>query len=176
MINLLPRPEKMAIKKEYKMRVYLVTLMFAFFITVVSLIVILPSFILSHYRAQITVPVAKVSTTTEESQSIANTIKLTKELTEVLKPEEAKSQPTDLLDVIIKDKTAGNTITSFAYSKDDKGDVKIVIQGLAQTRQSMLAFTNAVQKEVLVDNVNLPIANLTKDTKIPFSFEVTAKK
>jgi hypothetical protein len=83
--------------------------------------------------------------------------------------------PTDVISLIIKDRTVENTVATihFALSPTDKNSYTLIVSGLAKTRQSLVAFSEALRKEPLIQKVDLPVSNLTKESNIQFTLTIT---
>jgi hypothetical protein len=67
-------------------------------------------------------------------------------------------------------------LTSFAIERRNDGSVRIVVQGIAPTRESLLAFKTKVETTVPGTATNLPISQLAKSTNIQFSMEIIRPK
>jgi hypothetical protein len=67
-------------------------------------------------------------------------------------------------------------ITSLALERKSDGSVRIIVQGVAPTRESLTAFKTKVENSVLGTQINLPISQLAKSTNIQFSMEIIRPK
>jgi hypothetical protein len=90
----------------------------------------------------------------------------------ILKPEETKTIPTDIIDIINTAKTADNTVSDIAYSKKGTDPFHMTVQGIAKSRQSLQQFTTSLQAQPQVASVNLPVSNFAKENNIEFTFEI----
>lgn len=174
MINLLPQNEKILIQKEYRLRLLAVWLIFIFIGTLICLVLLTPSFVLSLYELD----VQNQFTTKEPNQPVgANpqaVLATADSLLAALTPASSSvpTMPSAIIDLINGDRN-GNTITSFLFSQNASNTPVVTIQGTAQSRDSLLAMSRALQQESAVAAVDLPVSDLAMDSNIPFSIEVT---
>jgi hypothetical protein len=66
-------------------------------------------------------------------------------------------------------------ITSISVGRLDKAGVRMVVQGVAPTRESLLGFKSKLEASPGT-SVTLPISQLAKSTNIQFSVEITRSK
>jgi hypothetical protein len=67
-------------------------------------------------------------------------------------------------------------LTSFVLERIDKNQTKIIIQGIAPTRETLLSFKNRIETTVPGTVTTLPISQLAKSTQIQFSMEIIRPK
>jgi len=177
MINLIPNQEKKEMIRGFYYR--LVVLLFvvlgaSFFIMFIA---ILPSYFLSYtenkiqknrleIQTQETVPLPQ-----EETERIINEVDRKLNIIEDRMDEEFLVS-TKVINAIILRKMSNIKITNISYEDNSQnGPIqakKISIQGVAPSREVLLAFRQALEDDSNFKNVNLPISNFIKGSNIQF--------
>lgn len=82
--------------------------------------------------------------------------------------------PTELYDVLLKNKPADVSISNFNFAKmdGDKLKAKIDLRGTAKTRSSLVDYVNTLKQEKIFSKVDVPISAFTRETDIPFSMTI----
>jgi hypothetical protein len=178
MINLLPEKEKALLHKEYRLRVVVMYLGVIAALCITAVVLLIPSYILSLYRRKAveTAPVQLTPESQKEKAALLSQIEKGKDAIKILKPEASSKLPTELISLIIKNKSSDITINSIGYTYTKPQTFLIKISGVAKTRQSLIAFKTSLEKEEGIAQIVLPVSNLAKDANISFSFEITNKK
>ena len=178
MINLLPDNERVRIKKEYRLRLFDAGLVLLFSLAIVGFVVLLPTYLLSHFReveAGDAALGANAASRDAENQTLLTTLGSANALATALAPAPENLSAANFVALIASDKTPGNSVTSLLYSKSPNGNQKITVQGVAGTRDDLTAFTQALEGDSRIASVNLPISDLAADSNVQFSFDVIAK-
>ncbi|MBA3550845.1 hypothetical protein H0W32_01390 [Patescibacteria group bacterium] len=176
MINLLPDSEKNVIRKEYRLRVIAVVFVGIFLTALVTIIFLLPSYILVVFKNMTSEQLMnKAPTTKVDQEDFVATLRKAKMAALILKPNPTVVTMTDVVGIINKNKTSNIAISSISYSKDNSVSPSIDIIGIAKTRQSLVGFTQLLQKEEQIALVDLPVSSFAKDTDIPFSIAIKIK-
>ncbi len=63
-------------------------------------------------------------------------------------------------------------VTSFSFARDGTIIGTIHISGKAADRQSLVAFSEAIENHTLFESAEIPLSNLAKDRDIPFTITV----
>ncbi len=66
--------------------------------------------------------------------------------------------------------------TSMSVGRADDGVARIVVQGVAPTRESLLSFKTRVESQIAGTVATLPISQLAKSSNIQFSMEIVRPK
>jgi hypothetical protein len=177
MINLLPENEKKFFKKEYRLRVATVMLAMIFTLIVTLGVLLLPSVALTMYKRRVAQnsSIQPVTTIQKEYSELLKEVNAAKAYMVILAPEKPRVQATDVVALVTKHKLPGIKVTGVQYTATDKAGFKVIIHGVAQSRQSLIDFRAALEKEPGIEKIQLPVSNLIKDTNIDFSFEITNK-
>jgi hypothetical protein len=183
MIDLLPISAKNTIRKEYRLRVFVVCFAAVSLIFAVALVSFLPTYfsVLSRHEAFLF-----------ESQSaeLKNRMSQVKEMETIVEETNKKinllqssSVPRvkDIFLKILESKDSGLIITALSYnsmavSKKGKEDsvspASVSIQGVSSDRATLLAFKDALSRKKEIETVTLPISSLVKDTDLSFSINL----
>jgi len=173
MINLLPDIEKKLVLKEYRFRLGIVILLFVLLLTTLMGILLVPSFVLSLYRkdAASKRAEANIKPQTEEIKKLLDELRAIEVNMTMLAPA-TTTTPTNILSVIIKNRTAENTVTDMTYTLNEKKEVMVAVRGVARNRNSLLSFTTALEREPLITKIDVPVSNFAKNTNINYAFTV----
>ncbi len=176
MINLLPDQEKNIIRKEYRLRVIAVILVGILITAILTIVFLLPSYILVLYKNKVAEQfVNKTPTTEVDEEDFVATLRKAKISAQVLRPGPAVLTMTRVIEIINTTKTSNISITSMTYNKGADTPPTIDIIGKAKTRQSLVNFTQSLQKSQPIASVDLPVSSFAKDTDIPFSIAIKTK-
>lgn len=172
MFNLLPDSLKSEIIKEYKLRLFIISLIFVVFIELSFIVFLSPSFVISYYRekdVELRVEALEKSSVTANANSIKPIIKsLNSDLNTIDKTlQYAETIP--IIDAVISEKNNFIQITDISYISLSTSTATIVIQGVSLTRDSLVNFKKSLEDSKNFRNIDLPISNLAKDRDIKFS-------
>jgi Tfp pilus assembly protein PilN len=177
MINLLPEQQKRELSREYRRRLLVVAVAFCVGVITIAAVLLIPSYLFSLYQEQgasAATAAANRSTDGQSTQLLSQVAALRTTIAVLDADSSAKKvQPTVLIATIIKDLPAGDAINSFGIDAGG-GNLVINLAGVAMTRESLEAFTDALKGESAIASVDLPISNLAADTDVSFNIVVTA--
>jgi hypothetical protein len=174
MLNLLPKIQKKAIIREYRIRFIIMALVLLLMGEAIALVLMAPPYITASLRIGLLNSQSaglKVQTATAEANRLSDIVKQTNTYLAVLT---ASSTPTGaalLLEHIIAVKDANIRLTSFNYS--GKGQQKLDIGGTASTRQALLDFVKKLKSLPGIVVSDLPVSDFAKSQDIDFSVNVT---
>lgn len=174
MINLLPDTEKEFIRKEYRLRVIAVILTFILVTILIGGILLIPSYVLTVYKAKVAENSSRAAAGKTEVSSTEK-LQIAQKAVTILKPEEVLFQPSTIIALLFKTKNSGISIISISYSKKGKDPLKVNVIGVATTRQALVDFMTAVKAEQGIVSADIPVATFAKDTNIPFTMTITTK-
>lgn len=175
MTNLLPQPEQMAIKKEYKYRRAVVAVLMFVCAVAVSAGFLLPSLILSNIKLKTIGSEAEKARIANEQKvknsASAVTLKETESKLALLSAAGVGGSVVSVVDLITKDKSPNIRIKDISYEGGESG--KIVISGLSKDRESLTNFLHQMQAISIFKLVDLPVSNFAKDKDISFSMQIS---
>lgn len=185
MIDLLPALKKNAIREEYRLRVFVVSLAVSSLVLILTISAVLPTyfFTLSRYGAFL------AESQSDETQSrisqmkeMETTVRETNKKIDLLKNGTLTPRVKDVFLAILESKTEGIAITGFSYDiggvvskkgKEESSPSNISIQGRSSDRATLLAFKDALSQRTRFSTVDLPVSSLVKDTNLSFSINIS---
>ena len=176
MFNLLPESLKDNIRSNYKIRRFIVVLVFILFLQVTFIVFILPSWLTSFYRENDAIFRTEKMGQSELASSASSTINMVKSINQKLNVIDSSLdylKITPIINTILSNKTKLIYINSLAYTSNSSTTVTFSINGISGTRESLVSFKKDLDKTALFKNIDLPISNLAKDKDIDFSMIMT---
>ncbi len=177
MFSLLPNQEKKRLRKEYRLRLLIVALIFFVTATIFGLIFLLPSYLLSLSKESVArdhlKSVQDVAKTNAKPELSAELKAANLQIVE-LKGSVEQMPIKKILDMVIKDRPEGLKINSFSLTRDAQAGT-LLITGIAPTRESLVSFNKTLSAEPLFSKVESPVSELAKSKNIGFSLSITGK-
>ncbi len=174
MFNLLVESEKKILRKEYAWRRSIVYLLGLVGVVFVSLILLIPVYVVSYYKI-LSANIAHDTIIDKEhptEQSYIGDIKRINGLLTVLKDTPTISTA-DLVEKIVDARPRGIKLISIAYTKSDS--IVLKLEGIAGDRDGLRAFTKSLSEIQGFTVEELPISDFVRDTKIPFTINIAVK-
>ncbi len=176
MFNVLPENIKREIKSNYRMRLIVVCLLIIIVVQVSALVFMLPSWVSSYYRQKDVANRAEkmnqnlpaIDMTAIDSEIKSTNFKL-KILTSTLEYPEI----IPYINLILENKTNSIKLNSLTYTLPNQSSAKFNLNGVADSRDALLAFVKNIQNTGKFKAVDLPISNFAKDKNIRFSLDLT---
>ena len=177
MINLIPAEEKKEIRKDFYFRFLTVFFVTLSFLVVILLIATLPAYFVSLEKKVSTeerLDKQKNEVMPEMDQQAVISIKdLDTKLS--LLAEARKNQyifSQKVINEIVSQRVPGIKITRFGYENDPVDGREVSITGLAQNREQLLLFRQALESDGFFKKVDLPISNFVKGSDIEFNLDL----
>ena len=175
MLKLLLKEEKQKIRKDYLFR--FLTLLFSG-LSVISILFLL-SLIPSYFILKLDQKVLneKLSVAQDDALNIERQ-RLKEQLSSLQKTLNIVDDPTNQISMYIQSITEKQSrdisLLNINYEKES-GKPAIVLQGNANSRQSLASFINSLEQVPEFESVNLPFSSFARDTNIPFSITIYLK-
>lgn len=172
--TLLPAPERESLKKEYRIRLGIVLCFMISLAGLVGVVALIPALTraLSGERAALDAgALFSKRTGAGDTASIESELGTDMSLLSVLKSD-AADPPLAPLALEIVSLKGPLTITSLAMSRVSTSTVTVTLQGLAPTRNSLIAFEDSLESAMPGNKVDLPVNELANETDIPYSLQV----
>jgi len=173
MFKLLTEEEKVEVKQEYSRRRSATMLMALIFVIVVEIIGLLPSYVLSNARYNEVFERTKILKTVSQNKEDKELKKRLARLNlalEVLSPDLDIDRPSKYLNEILDERGSGISVTGYSWSKKE-GKVLLSLNGIALSRQDLIAFQDTINLSGHFSEVVLPISNLAQDRDISFQID-----
>lgn len=179
MINVLPLSEKIALRKEYRLR--LITLcLFVFTILVfLASFLLLPAYVLS--KGKVSTLEIQLQKYNEENpdNSVDSLAKLISNINTNLailnKNTQDISFVDDMLATVLSSRITGITLSRISYRVSLEGKNILEINGRATDRTALRGFEDKLKSSDKVESTDLPVSNFTKRSDIDYSLTVTFK-
>lgn len=177
MLKLLLQPEQKKVRKEYFFRFAIVALSFSALLFLLLSVFLLPSYFLSRTKKK---AVDTRKTSLQKSDVATSARKAGADLDDVKKKlslldfSAIPLRQSDLIELILKNKTASISLGNFIYKSGVK-EGSVQISGTAESREALVSYLKKMQQEKIFSNVNFPVSNLTKDKNIDFFMTLTGK-
>lgn len=175
MFNLLPENLRNAVIKEYRLRLTVVVMVFVILIQVSFLVFLFPSWLVSFYKEKDfstqsdelskSLSTLDISSTTSFIKSFNNKIGIINNALEY-----PKFIP--ILDDILAKKTGSIRISGMYYTVDSMNSGTLTLEGIGDTRESLVSFSDSLETIGYFKKVDLPISNLAKDRNIAFTISI----
>jgi hypothetical protein len=176
--TLIPFTERKKLRNEYHVRAWIILLFALSFAGTIGVASLVPAFLRGSMeeRAQL-----DAIASLEKNKQASGAVNVEQELIadKMLLAVLAEGSDRILLSAEIRDLILSKgsvQITSFAVERIEKGQTRIVIQGVAPTRESLLQFKTKIESGVPGTVTTLPISQLAKSTNIQFSMEIIRPK
>ena len=174
MLNLLTKPEKKKIIREYRVRFWVVAFSLALAGEVISLILLIPPYLSAQSRLNLLDSQSvglQAQNLTSESSSLGAVVRQTNAY---LNAFNSSSTPTGVVKVM-QDVVGvkGNSVRfKSLFYKPGNGKQRILISGNANSRQSLLDFDKNIKSLPDVVSVDLPVSNFAQSKDINFSVDI----
>lgn len=175
MLELLPNTQKKALKKEYFLRLSVASLLFLFVTGILFLVSLLPSYFLSVVKERVVNEEfnnSMKSKNTLDNENLQSSIKDSKEMLYLLKPEDSQSLMESVIMKIIENKNPGISINSISINYSKKGQYQAIITGTSKNREFLRTFADKLKMEKDFNNIDLPISNFAKISDIDFNINL----
>jgi len=172
MFNLLPKQEKEAIRREYRIRLAIVILWFSFATLVIASVLLVPSILLSSQKekaAEQRFDTLSKSIKKDDAAALDSVLRKAQSHLALLSHEAPTVLLHELLVNIVSTKTDSVSLARFSFAKASEGKRYADINGISKDRATLLAFVRALERSGLFEKVEVPISNFAEDTDIEFS-------
>jgi heme exporter protein D len=176
--TLLPEKEIRALKKEYRIRFFVVLLFFVSFAVFVGIVSLIPSYVFSYMQEkQALNDLQSLQDSRRErgTDAIMKDLSDTQQLVNKLKNRHDPIVFSQVIAEIIERKSSQVALNSFQINQSSTASstLDVSIQGTAQTRDSLLAFRESLEQNPFISKIDLPISDLAKSRDISFALKLT---
>ena len=172
-LNLLPPAEKRNLAIIWRTRVLVLVTGGVVAVVLVGVLLLLPTYFLIGFQTAETVRAADLERQTQMQSGIETQIthiRSANRIAEAVKQYQGQQRAVfPIFEAMIR--SAGESVRIEAI-KFRREDWECTVQGFAPTRQDLLAFTSALEKNEAIAEVSSPVSNLIRETAINFSLTV----
>ena len=175
MRNLLLEKDKRALRKEYLLRVSIVALTFLFFLFVIGIIFLFPSYFISWTKEDVIrdqLEITKRSIAVREQEAKVAILIEAKEKLNLLTIRNDQLSTASLFEIIVRAKPEGVRLSGLLFREHKEAQNELVVEGVALQRETLLSFKNSLEENEFFEAVNLPISNLAPDKDIDFTIRI----
>jgi hypothetical protein len=175
MFKLLTEEVRKKVAHEYAYRRAVVVVVALVIILIVAMVGLFPADVLSRARKQEITERLRIIGNLELKKS---EIDLKAWLTSInlklntLNPKLDVDRPSVYIEQVLEKRVAGIKLTNLSWVKSDNKST-ISISGIANDRQTLIAFENSLNASGYFDTVSLPISNLARDKNINFQVKLS---
>jgi len=177
MFNILPDTFKASIIKEYHKRRLVVWLCAVCVLQISFLIFLMPSYIYLVFKEKgleaDQMQTASVQSQTASTSSIA-LIQNTQKTLSTLARDLPHGSVHEVLAELVSLKGSSITFKEISTSMQTATISGVTVQGIATTREALLALTERLQSDSMFSNIVLPVSSFAKDSNISFSLTMNA--
>ena len=176
--TLVPPQDRKRLRHEYHVRAWIVALFAISAAGVIGVAALFPSFMKGTFEERLQLEaVAALEKSKNEKGITAKEHELAadKQLLITLSDGLDKKMLSAELEQVFNDRGTVQ-LNNIGIARQSDGSVRILIQGIAPTREALLGYKSKLENQVMGTMVTLPISQLAKSTHIQFSMEVTRPK
>lgn len=175
MLHLLTEEHRKKVVTEYKKRIVIVLLLGLSVVSVLGALFFSPTFFLSHGKYS-TVLTEKKALDSElaikEEEGSSESIKNVILSIEALRMFEKVTNPSVILDNIVRGKPNGVQIRGLVFTPGEATAMTVDLVGRADTRKSLVQFDQKLKANPVFDQVIIPLGNFAKEKNIDFSIKI----
>jgi Tfp pilus assembly protein PilN len=171
MRNLIPAYKRKALRKDYLMRLATVGLGLFAVVMAIGTLTLAPTYFLAYsklnaIRTEAGLVEESISRR-EEPMSVA-TLRETQDQLKIVLTEQDRDLLSDMVAEIVEQKLPGISITGIFYERGGV-DFELTVTGIANQRDTLLAFKETLEALEWFVAVNLPVSNLATERNLSFT-------
>lgn len=172
MINLIPPAGHKAIRTEYLMRVGATYCLLFAAVAILLMVALIPTYVL--VRAQMSGAIAHEGTQKQDTDivQIENDVAQTEAIIAELKKIPDAPRMSTIIHEIEKSAPGGISFDNFTVGHVNNTLGPIQVQGVADRREDLVAFKQALEAHTLFETASVPIADLARDREVTFSMTI----
>lgn len=180
MINLLPEEYKAHLRREYRLRFFVLSTLFVIFAVVIGVVALVPGSISIGEDYFLGNAQDNRTPATDEPQKNQETLQALKDFQSTLLVLDPKKEGTevplsDLIRLVVQQKPIKVSLDSFSFATENEETKRLVVSGHASDRESLVSFSQRLSGNNTFAQVDLPISNLSKKENIDFSISLSIK-
>lgn len=179
MFNLLPLKSKLTLHSEYLLRRTAVALWFVAALFLSAALSLIPALFLVGQKE---IVLGEQAATLARHAFGQETALLEQKVAEIqlrldsLSLHSLTTSFVTMLGSVAQARAEGISLARVLLSQNETGAATVAVDGEAENRAALVAFQKALQGLQVFDLVELPVSNLAKDTRIPFSLSAVRKE
>lgn len=179
--TLLPEKDALGLKREYRIRVFIVLAFFASCAIVAGIIFLFPAYILSSIQEKELIDKLVSVQKSKEERGVDITIKDLERSSAMLKAAKddgLKLFPSTVIRQVLSLRPLSASFTSISVRdiSEKEFEYEIIVQGKSSTRESLLELKKTFENDTTYSKVEFPIPDLTKNKDVSFMVKLSLKK
>ena len=177
MINLIPPEGHKAVKREYRLRVMAVSLLFFGWVFFLFAIALIPTYIL--IQGQIKAFTSETEQKLKKDDILAEAdqeVRMTKDILTQLKLSAVSVTASDAIAEVQKNAPAEIIFKTFSTEVNAGVIERIQVQGVAPTRDALSQLKGSIESSEMFEKAEVPISDLARDINLPFSITIVLTK
>lgn len=174
MLHLLPDTQKKRVLKEYRMRIVAVVFILITLLSIAGVVLLLPSYLSAVGSLNLVKNGNKIKQSSIESLKGSNFDDKLKNVDYGVKALKITQQIPGSIETynnLNEDAPAGVVINKYFYTLTDDKNASVGIDGIAQDRETLIAFQNKLKEHKEFQGIEIPISSFTKKKDINFSIK-----
>lgn len=174
--TLLPEKETKFLKKEYKIRLFIISAFFICCGVMIGVISLLPAFILSKYQEKEALDhIQSIKNEGQQKEITTILVELSdsSKIIKKIKEDQSSIVFSNFISEIILHKNGQISINSIKMSipNNASSSIEVILQGKASSRESLVTFKKDLENDARIINTELPISDLAKSKNISFAIK-----
>lgn len=174
MINLIPNQEKKKIARDFYIRLLAVSFAMLGAAVFIGCVAMLPAYFISIEYKNLADNKIAIQKNTPNPITGEGTVAKVRDVDSKLRFIESLQNRNflvsqDIVNEVLKYKTSAIKINSMLYSDSNQEGKKIIVSGVASSREGLMSFHTAVKGSKAFKEVSLPISNFVKGSDITFT-------
>lgn len=180
MINLISQKQKRIIFREYLIRLISVSLFVLSLLAFLTLAYILPYYFTTIKNDLVISEQLKSAIKIENKENQGDNISLivnqtNDQIRSINSLALTENAFTHLISKITKNKNKEIKLNHFAFQTIDLNSGKLIINGVAKSRQSLVSFVDSLKNEPGIISVESPVSDFAKESNITFTVNIKAQ-
>ena len=177
MLELILENKKKDLQKEYKLRFLNVSLIMVSIVLVIWIILMVPLLINVKIEKEPLEEKMRLLENSALAKDRANLEILSKELSNAINVFNLDTVSfSEVINNLTEKQAKDIVVKLLAIEKSDSGELTLNVQGIANSRNGLRNFSDAISSDPLFSKIDIPVSSFTKDTDIPFSFSIPISK
>lgn len=177
MLELILENKKKDLQKEYKLRFLNVSLIMISLVLVMWIILMVPLLINVKVEKEPLEEKMRLLENSALAKDRASLETLSKELSNTINVFNSdKVSFSEVINNLTEKQAQDISVKLLAIEKSEAGELTLNIQGVANSRNGLRSFSDAISADPLFSKIDIPFSSFTKDTDIPFSFSIPISK
>lgn len=180
MFNVLPDTSKIEIKKEYKLRFWIMALIVLIVVQFSSLFFIFPAIEASTYKRddmRASIETLRKARAEKESETAFQIIPRANTALEILRTTVAYPRVLPAVRLVLSKQTDTLRLVEFLYNSNsdskDASQSTLIVKGVSANREALVSFVKNLKDSGFFTSVDLPVSNLAKEKNIDFSISAS---